>query len=38
MLMHTREGTTKVTQREKVKNETWALALLCSDLFDPFCC
>ena len=36
MLMHTREGTTIVTQQQKVKNETWqqfiSKALLCSIL------
>ena len=39
MLMHTREGTTIVTQQEKAKNETrQQIYFKGSSLFDPFCC
>ena len=43
MLMHTRQGTTIVTQHEKVKMETrkpgnrWTIHFKGSALFDPFC-
>ena len=41
MLMHTREGTTIVTQQEKVKKETRQQITIYfkgSAPFDPFCC
>ena len=44
MLMHTREGTTIVTQQEKLKkrnlttDELTIIYLKGSALFDPFCC
>ena len=41
MLMHTREGTTIVTQQEKLKTKhdnRWTIYFKGSALFDPFCC
>ena len=41
MLMHTREGTTIVTQQEKLKTKPdnrWTIHFKGSALFDPFCC
>ena len=41
MLMHTREGTTIVTQQEKLKTKPdnrWTIYFKRSPLFDPFCC
>ena len=41
MLMHTREGTTIVTQQEKLKTKPdnrWTIYFKGSALFDPFCC
>ena len=41
MLMHTREGTTIVTQQEKLKakpDNRWTIYFKGSALFDPFCC
>ena len=41
MLMHTRKGTTIVTQQEKLKTKPdnrWTIYFKGSALFDPFCC
>ena len=41
MLMHTREGTTIVTQQEKLKtipDNRWTIYFKGSALFGPFCC
>ena len=41
MLMHTRKGTTIVTQQEKLKTKPdnrWTIYIKGSALFDPFCC
>ena len=41
ILMHTREGTTIVTQQQKLKTKPdhrWTIYFKGSALFDPFCC
>ena len=41
MLMHTREGTTIVTQQEKLTTKPdnrWTIHFKGSALFEPFCC